>query len=268
MKKQLWLYLIIVVGIFFYFGGVAQADIDPTTAQKLLSEDSNAISFGYSVSVSGNTAVIGNGGEAYVFTKSCPDSTTWQFQQKLIPPEDNADDGFETFSWFGEFVSIDGDTIIVGGGDRLERGGNRVGYVPGACIYTRSGTAWELQQKISAYPPVDTDKRYDYVKSVVVDNDTAVVVIGSMYPVHRESTGNDYGIAYVFIRSGGVWTLQQEIIDPDPAEYSFGTSVALNGDTLLIGAALDDENGGGFRLCLFLYPHRYLLAFTAEDSLS
>lgn len=198
MKKRSWLYLFFL-WMFLVPSGGARADIDPATVQSLLVEGVDTDGYGYSVAVSGNTAVIGSqwgGGEVYVFTRSCTDSTVWQFQQKLIPPEDNTDDGFETFSGFGEFVSIDGDTIIVSCVDILQQGGNTVGYIPGACIYTRSGTAWGLQQKISAYPPSNTDKRYDYVKSVVVDNDTAVVVIGSVYPYRQDLSGNDYGIVY------------------------------------------------------------------------
>ncbi|MCI5122693.1 MAG: hypothetical protein D3908_16205 [Candidatus Electrothrix sp. AUS4] len=221
MKKRLCLYLIIV-GMCFCFGGGARADIDPETVQKLFVEGVNTNGYGYSVAVSGNSAVIGSqwDGEVHIFTRSCTNSSVWQFQQKLLPPEDNTDDGFETLSVFGEFVSIDGDTIIVSCVDILQQGGNTVGYIPGACIYTRSGMTWGLQQKISAYPPPYIDKRYDYVKSVVVDNDTAVVVIGSVYPYRQDLSGNDYGIAYVFIRSGGVWVLQERIAKSSSASLA------------------------------------------------
>ena len=72
MRKRLWLYLV-VAEICFCFSGVARADIDPATVQKLFSEDAGATwLFGYSVAVSGNTAVVGspdfsNGGGGICF---------------------------------------------------------------------------------------------------------------------------------------------------------------------------------------------------------
>lgn len=64
--------------------------------------------------------------------------------------------------------------------------------------------------------------------AVAVDGDTAVI----------GAAGNGLGgAAYVFTRSGGVWTEQAQLTPNDPAEHgSFGISVALDGDTAIVGA--------------------------------
>ena len=51
----------------------------------------------------------------------------------------------------------------------------------------------------------------------------------------------DQGSAYVFVRSGGVWSQQQKLENPDPSERdSFGESVAISGETVVVGASGDD----------------------------
>ena len=54
------------------------------------------------------------------------------------------------------------------------------------------------------------------------------------------------GSVYVFGRAAGTWTQQQELLAADgAANDSFGTTVALDGDTALIGAVGDNDNGTG-----------------------
>jgi hypothetical protein len=58
-----------------------------------------------------------------------------------------------------------------------------------------------------------------------------------------DDSGENSGSAYVFTRSAGVWTEQAKLIPADgEAGDSFGWSVALDGDTAVIGAHLDDDN--------------------------
>jgi hypothetical protein len=102
----------------------AQAEIDPTTAQKLLAGDS-AVSdqFGWSVAVDGDTAVIGavgdddkgeDSGSAYVFVRAA--DGTWNQQTKLT-----ADDGVAK-DYFGVRVSVSGDTAVIGATGDDDRG--------------------------------------------------------------------------------------------------------------------------------------------------
>ena len=57
---------------------------------------------------------------------------------------------------------------------------------------------------------------------------------------------DDYasGSAYVYVRSNGVWSEQQKLTASDGArEDCFGSSVSISGDTAVIGAHADDDNG-------------------------
>ena len=45
------------------------------------------------------------------------------------------------------------------------------------------------------------------------------------------------GSAYVFVRSGGVWSQQQKLLAADAAaDDTFGHSVAISGETVVVGA--------------------------------
>jgi len=185
--------------------------------------------FGDAVSVDGNTIVVGaygdddggsRSGSAYVFTRS---GTTWTEQQKLTASDAAEDD------LFGDAVSVDGDTIVVGAyGD--DDGGSDSGS---AYVFTRSGTIWTEQQKLTALDAAEGDW---FGWSVSVDGDT--IVVGAV--------GNDEfsGSAYVFTRSGTIWTEQQKLTASDAAVHdTFGSAILVDGDTIVIGA-YGDEDGG------------------------
>ena len=70
-------------------------------------------------------------------------------------------------------------------------------------------------------------------ESVALDGDTAVI------GAHRSDDSGtiDNGAAYVFTRVGGIWTEQAKLLASDKADGDhFGHSVALDGDTAVIGA--------------------------------
>ncbi len=75
--------------------------------------------------------------------------------------------------------------------------------------------------------------------SVAISGDTAVV---GAY--HDDDNGADSGSAYVFVRSGSGWTQQAKLTASDGAAGDlFGVSVAISGDTAVVGAFYDDDNG-------------------------
>ena len=196
-----------------------------TEQQKLTASDAApADFFGFSVSISGNTVVIGafgddsSRGAAYVFTRS---GTLWTEQQKLTAPDREPGDGF------GRGVSVSGDTAIIGAnGDDSARGS--------AYVFTRSGTVWTGQQKLTASDGAAADL---FGFSVVVSGDTAIV---GAYGKDVELNG-DQGAAYVFTRSGNVWTEQQRLTASDGgASDLFGFSLAVSGETAVVGAPFDD----------------------------
>ena len=79
----------------------------------------------------------------------------------------------------------------------------------------------------------------DFGYSVSVSGDTAVVGARS-----DDDNGSGAGSVYVFIRSGDLWTLQTKLTAFDGAvNNSFGDSVSVFDDTIVVGALLDDDNG-------------------------
>ena len=202
------------------------------TQQAKLNANENAGSsgyFGYSVSVDGNTAVIGAwrdgvSGSAYVFTRS---GSIWTQQVKL-----NANDSVQ-FERYGYSVSVNGDTAVIGAYGDDDAGG----HSGSAYVFNRSGTTWMQQAKLK---PNDHDAGDEFGVSVAVDGDT--VVIGAPYD---DDKGTYSGSAYVFTRSGATWTQQTKLIATDGAGNDhFGWTVSVDGDTVVIGAPYDDDKGG------------------------
>ena len=197
-------------------------------AQLTASDGAAGVFFGYSVALSGDTALIGvpfdtvgvnfDQGSAYVFTRS---GTTWTQQAKLtnfIGAEADL---------FGISVALSGNTALVGA-----YGSN--GNQGAACVFTRSGTTWIQQAQLTASGGAVSDF---FGISVALSGDTALM--GA--PGDNVGANADQGSAYVFTRSGTTWTQQAQLTASDGAAGDgFGTSVALSGDTALVGASGDD----------------------------
>jgi hypothetical protein len=201
-------------------------------AKLTASDGATADLFGTDVAIDGETIVVtarldddlgDRSGSAYVFTRS---GTVWTEQQKLLP-----NDG-RPFAEFGKACAISGDSVIVGA--YLD---SSVDLDAGtAYVFLRSGTVWSQEQRLDAS---DANRDDTFGADVAIDADTAVVSA----PLNDDA-GNASGRVYVFTRAGTVWTESQWI---DPAGLSandqFGGSVSVHLDTLLAGAALDDERG-------------------------
>src|SRR5262249_47322605 len=131
---------------------------------------------------------------------------------------------------FGRAVAFSGNTLIIGAPLK-----DVIGEDQGSVyVFTRSGAAWTLQQKLTAQ---DGAAKSEFGFSVTISGDT--VVIGA--PLDDTGANRDQGSAYVFTRSGAVWTQQQKLTAQDGAANSgFGFSVAISGDTVVIGAPLND----------------------------
>jgi hypothetical protein len=200
---------------------------------KLAAGDAAALDrFGLPVAVDVDTAVIGahldndnggNSGSAYVFTRS---GTTWTQQQKLTASDGVASD------FFGISVAMEADTAVIGASGDDDNGSSS----GSAYVFTRSATTWTEQAKLSASDGAASDQ---FGRPVAVDADTAV--IGARF---NDDDGTDSGSAYVFTRSAGAWTEQQKLTASDGATNDFfGISVAVDGNTVIIGALLDDDKG-------------------------
>ena len=213
--------------------------VSPVEVAKLFAADGGeGDQFGYSVALSGDTALVGvrfddddaNGlesGSAYVFTRS---GTTWRQQARLT-----AADGSDR-DWFGVRVALSGDTAAVpADADDSDVNGVDSGSV---YVFTRSGTTWTQQAKLTASDGAAVDL-FGY--SVALSGDT--VLIGARFD---DDAGVDSGSVYVFTRSGITWTQQAKLTAADgEAGDEFGYSVALSGDTAVITANADDSDVKG-----------------------
>jgi hypothetical protein len=204
-----------------------------TQQAKLLPDDGAAEDFfGLAVALEGDTAVVGadgdddNGsrsGSAYVFTRT---DGVWTQQAKLLP-----DDG-AAYANFGDALSVDGDTAIVGAywDDHTDfRSGS-------AYVFVRDSGVWTQQAKLS---PEDAGRQNFFGESVAVDGDTAFV---GATQAGRENASS--GAVYVFGRDDGHWVEQARFLPSDgAAQDDFGASISLDGDTLIAAALFDDVNG-------------------------
>lgn len=144
----------------------------------------------------------------------------WQQQAELTAADAAANDHL------GISVDVDGDTAVVGA-YRTDGAGSSSGS---AYVYTRSAGTWTQQAELTASDAAANDL---FGTSVAVAGDT--VVVGSYLDDH--ASGTDAGSAYVFTRSGATWTEQAKLTASDAAAGdNFGISVALDGDTALVGS--------------------------------
>ena len=244
------------VYVFVRSGGtwVQQAYIKP-------SNPDNGDQFGASLALSGDTLVVGAPGEAsgngnqtdngaafsgaaYVFFRL---NGVWS-QQAYIKPS-NPDNGDQ----FGASLALSGDTLVVGAPGEASSNGdeadNGAAFSGAAYVFFRSNGVWSQQAYLKASNIGAGDL---FGISVAIDGDT--LAVGAQREDSSTTTingtpdefGADSGAAYVFLRSGSNWT-QEAYVKPFNTGISdfFGSSVALSGDTLAVGAILEDSNATG-----------------------
>ncbi|HEX8283315.1 MAG TPA: Calx-beta domain-containing protein [Pyrinomonadaceae bacterium] len=213
----------------------ARSGGDWVLQQRLLPSDASAgQGFGAEIAVSGDTAVVSapntdsSRGAVYVFTRG---GATWTQQQKLTASDAAAQD------FFGQSVAASGDTVVVGAAQAEVDGKTDQGA---AYVFTRSGGTWTQAKKLTASDGAASDFFGD---SVGVEGGTAVV--GA--PLANAGTNFSAGAAYVFAGAGATWTQQQKLSLTDDSDANFGTSLAIDGSTLVVGATdADDEANGLF----------------------
>jgi FG-GAP repeat len=121
---------------------------------------------------------------------------------------------------FGSSVAVSGDYAIVGA--------RHGGFDPGsAYVYMTTGTGWTQQAKLNASDKQGLDHFGD---AVSIDGDYAI--IGA-----PDGGSTSQGYAYIFHRSGSLWNEQAKLTASDVTAYgSFGRSVSIHGDYVIIGA--------------------------------
>ena len=177
--------------------------------------------FGSKVALSGNYIAVGapakssNQGGAYVF----------RYNGSSLVQEDIL--SVAGSSGFGTSIDIDGNYMIVGAPNTINSGST----TGKAYIYIRSGTSWSLQYTVNSFGGRTGQE-------VSIQGDKVVV---SSIPV---STVGGSGSIQVLKRIGGIWSIEQNISPIDGQDRDeFGTSTAIFGDKLVVGAPFVDYNG-------------------------
>ncbi|MCP4113579.1 MAG: hypothetical protein GY749_49990, partial [Desulfobacteraceae bacterium] len=201
-----------------------------TQQAKLIAIDGSA-GFGYSVSIFGDYAIVGDLGDdsAYIFHH---DGTTWTQQAKLTVSDS------ELAFVFGNSVSIYGDYAIVGACGTHD-GDGHANYSGSAFIFHRNGTAWTQQAKLTASDAMEDDW---FGWSVSISGDYAIVgALGDDYDDSYDDYDDYSGAAYIFHRNGTTWTQQAKLTASDFERWDwFGKSVSISGDCAIIGSGKDD----------------------------
>ena len=191
--------------------------------------------FGNAVAIDGGTMVVGaqfdgttasQAGAAYVFVLN---NGNWTQQAVLL-----ANDG-AVADKFGESVAISGNTIVVGAFQ------DDTGFANGgsAYVFTRSGTTWTFQQKLTPALMAAND---EFGNDVGITGDS--IIVGSH--LADLPSNADAGAAYVFQRSGTTWTELQKLtpsagMGGPILGDNFGESVAMSNGKAAIGASGDDS---------------------------
>ncbi|MES9942244.1 MAG: cadherin-like beta sandwich domain-containing protein [Candidatus Thiodiazotropha sp. 6PLUC2] len=217
------------VYIFNRSGGVWSQQ-DKITAADGAADDK----FGYQVSLFGDSLAVGSSGDddngsdsgsTYVFTRT---NGVWSQQAKLTPADGAAGDEF------GFSVSLYEDSLAASAHLNDHDGSTSPGAV---YVFTRSGTVWTEQAKLTALDAAGWDL-FGYSVSLFEDS----LAVGALF---EDANGLvDSGSAYVFTRSGGVWSQQQKLTASDgAADDTFGVSVSMSKDGLAVGARSNDVIG-------------------------
>ena len=218
------------------FGGRVALD-GSTLAVGVPNEDSSATGV---AGDQGNDLINGtDSGAVYVFTRSS--TGVWSQQAYVKASNTGAGDGF------GRSVALDDDTLVVGApfedssakdvnGNQGDDSASNSGAV---YVFTRGNSgSWIQQAYLKA---TDTEADDNFGMSVALSGDT--MVVGA--PAKNKNTNNS-GSVYVFTRTNGVWA-SQSLLKASNAEAGdgFGGSVALDGNTLVVGASFEDSIATG-----------------------
>jgi hypothetical protein len=220
-----------------------------TETAKLTASDGTPLAyFGFSVTVSGDTIVVGaeganigptiDQGAAYVFVKPPTGwATTSTFTAKLT-----ASDGTE-HDELGSSVAISGDTVVVGAPLADLANPNRESDQGATYVFVKPPAGWATMTETAKVTASDAANDDEFGTSVGISGDT--VIVGAP----RADTANpDQGAVYVFVKPVAGWantsTFTAKLAASDgQAADEFGFAVAIDGDFVIAGAPFQTENG-------------------------
>ena len=215
------------------------------------SDGVNGNKFGISVAIDGNTVVVGaptdgEPGKVYVFVKP---QQGWEnmTQTAILTPSDGIGGDL-----FGGSVSISGQTIVVGAVGSTVNGNHDQGA---AYIFVQPPSGWSNANETAKLSAADGAEDLGFGSAVGVSGTT--VAVGA-----EGGNANDptVGTAYIFSEPPGGWatmTQTAELSASDASAYDeFGSSIAVNDGTVLVGAYEDGCtcNAGPGAAYLFVEP--------------
>jgi YD repeat-containing protein len=188
--------------------------------------------FGYSVSVSGNFAIIGapedadygyNSGAVYIYQNN---NGIWTHFAKIVSNDIAQGDEF------GVSVAIEGDYAVVGSHFDDDNGG----LSGSAYVFHFDGSNWVQQAKLKAGDGAQDDR---FGCSVSISGDR--IIVGA----YNDNLNTfDEGSAYIFRREGTNWLQEKKLTANDANQQDlFGSSVSISGDYAVVGAYYDDDRG-------------------------
>jgi hypothetical protein len=208
--------------------------------------------FGWSVTISGSTVVVGayrddstdlndQSGAAFVFERNAGGADAWGEVARLTGSTSSAGD------WFGYSVAISGSTAIVGAA--FDDSPGTSDGAGAAFVFERNGgragaDSWDEVARLTG----STTTAGDFFGwSVAISGSTAVV--GTSFD-DSAGANDDAGAAFVFERNGGggagvgAWDEVVRLTGSTSSEGDqFGYSVAIDGSTIVVGAPFDDNSG-------------------------
>jgi hypothetical protein len=199
--------------------------------------EANAL-LGTDVAVSGDTVIVGapgsstNKGAAYLYLRNQGGADLWGFNSQLSV--DDAPAG-----QLGRSVAIDGLFIALGAPTATVGGQANAGA---AYTFIRSGNAWA---EFARRQDNEAGEQDNFAFALAVSGDTLVVSTAGDDLVAND-TGNR-GAAYILRRNQGAadgWNILKKLVHPAPAGGDdYGYSLAIDGDTIAVGARRDDLTG-------------------------
>ena len=208
------------------------------TAKLTASDSTLGDAFGASVAIADEKLVVGAlfnenqsviSGSAYVFARQ---ENNWVQTAKLTPADGTAGDRF------GHAVAMSSDHVVVGAPDN-KADGNDSGA---AYVFARNQGSTDTWQQIAKLTSDDGMEGDQFGTAVAISNN--YIVVGASLADLQDV---DNGAVYVFAPNQdntGSWQQVAKLSAENGAAHdSFGHSVAISGNTIVIGASLDDEQG-------------------------
>ena len=149
---------------------------------------------------------------------------------------------------FGKSVAVSGNVMVFGAPKEDSDGSSETDNSSldsgAAFVFLQNGNSWSQQAYLKASNVGDDDS---FGESVAISGDTIVVSApkeDSDGTSQADNSSDESGAVYIFTRNGNSW-IQEAYLKASNSEAGdqFGSSVALDGDTLVVGAISEDSDG-------------------------